>query len=179
MVFVNGEASRLPFDDDSFDFVYTRLMLMHNQDPESIIKEMNRVCRPGGSIVSVEIDDETMVFYPYAKELSVLIRAYIEYAEAKGTDRIMGRKLYGLYKSVGIEETKVIIQTSDYEGPYDDIPFSLKLAMGSDEGRHLVEAQLITEEQRIKSMHAIQQFCADPDRFYSGSFMYCVGRKRA
>lgn len=175
--FVRGEAFRLPFEDNSFDFVYTRLVLMHNQNPENIVREMKRVCKPDGTIISVEIDDETMVFYPFAYELSKLTKAYIEYAGRNGTDRIMGRKLFSIYKSVGIDNVRVITQTSDYEGPYDDVPFSLRLALGSNEGRQLVDANLITEEQRLDYISKIQAFSEDRNRFYSGSFMYCVGKK--
>ncbi|MCC2686111.1 MAG: ubiquinone biosynthesis methyltransferase UbiE [Paenibacillaceae bacterium] len=169
--------SRLPFEDESFDFVYTRLVLMHNSEPLNIVREMRRVCKPGGIVVCVEIDDETAFFYPYAMEFSQLIRANIEYALRRGTDRTMGRKLFGIYKSLGLSNVKVITQTSDYEGPYDDLPFSLRLAMGPDEAKHLVDAELITDEQRMDWMAKINKFCEDPNRFYSGSFMYCFGKK--
>lgn len=174
---IRGEASSLPFEDNSFDFVYTRLVLMHNPNPSKIIQEMIRVCKPNGIIMSVEIDDETMIFYPYAQEFSHLIRANIEYSLNKGMDRTMGRKLYSIYKSVGIENVKVIVQTSDYEGPFEEVPFPLRLAMGSNEGQHLVEMGLINESQRRDYVNKIKLFSTDEDRFYSGSFMYCVGTK--
>jgi len=175
--FVEGEATKLPFEDNTFDLVYIRLVLMHNPYPEHIISEMKRVCKPGGVMISVEIDDETMVFHPFSSELSHLIRANIAYAKQKGTDRIMGRKLFSLYKAVGIDDVNVITQTSDYNGAYDEMPFSLKLAVGNDEARHLIEAGLITEQQRVSYLDCIAEFCKDPNRFYSGSFMYCVGKK--
>jgi ubiquinone/menaquinone biosynthesis C-methylase UbiE len=173
----HGFAHQLPFEDNSFDFVYTRLVLMHNPDPELIIGEMKRVCKPNGVIIAVEIDDGTMVFHPHAEEFSHLVRAHIEYDRGNGTDRIIGRKLFGFFKNQEIENVKVIIQTSDYEGAYDDIPFSLRLGMGNDEGKHLVERDLITEEERLKLLWQIPDFCNRPDRYYSGSFMYCVGNK--
>lgn len=175
--FTRGEAALLPFEDNSFDFVYTRLVLMHNHIPERIIREMKRVCKPGGMIICVEVDDETMIFHPYSSEFSDLMRANIAYAAQNGCDRIIGRKLFSLYKAVNIQQVKVITQTSDYEGPYNDIPFPLQLAIGSDQAMHLVEAGLITEAQRIDILQKIKLFCSDPNRFYSGSFMYSIGKK--
>jgi ubiquinone/menaquinone biosynthesis C-methylase UbiE len=175
--FFRGEGFCLPFKNSSFDFVYTRLVLMHNKNPENIIHEMKRVCRPGGIIVSVEIDDGTILLYPFADEFSCLIRAYIEYSKICGMDRIIGRKLFSIYKSEGMKEVKAITQTSDYDGPYFDIPISLQMAIGSDNANYLVEAKLITEEQRSDYMYKLKIYRDDPNRYFTGSFIYCIGKK--
>lgn len=92
--YVQGNACNIQFSENTFDFVYTRLVLMHNPNPQEIIKEMVRVCKPAGIVCAVEIDDGTQVFHPFGWELSSLISAHIEYARIKGTDRTVGRKLY-------------------------------------------------------------------------------------
>jgi ubiquinone/menaquinone biosynthesis C-methylase UbiE len=46
-----GNAASLPFVDDSFDLVYSRLAFHHMADPAASIAEMKRVCRPGGRVV--------------------------------------------------------------------------------------------------------------------------------
>lgn len=174
---LQAEATALPYEDNTFDFVYTRLVLMHNQHPENIIQEMRRVCKPNGTIICVDVDDETMIFYPFAHEFSELIRANVQYSKMNGTDRLIGRKLFSLYKSVGIDDVKVITDTSDFTGFYDEIPFPLRLAMGRDQAKHLVQEQLITEDQRIDLVRKVEIFCQDANRFYSGSFFYCIGTK--
>lgn len=45
---LRGDATRLPFDDDSFDVVVTSEVLEHIQDDVSAIAEMVRVLKPGG-----------------------------------------------------------------------------------------------------------------------------------
>ena len=95
---VRSEGICLPFKDNSFDFVYTRLVLMHNKKPENIVHEMRRVRKPGGRILSVEVDEGTILLYPFADEFSHLVRANIEYARINGMDRIIGRKLYSIYR---------------------------------------------------------------------------------
>ena len=44
------DASRLPFDDDSFDLVFGHAVLHHLPDLDACFREMARVLRPGGSI---------------------------------------------------------------------------------------------------------------------------------
>lgn len=46
-----GNASRLPFLDASFDLVLCRASLHHFPDPRQPVAEMARVCRPGGRVV--------------------------------------------------------------------------------------------------------------------------------
>jgi ubiquinone/menaquinone biosynthesis C-methylase UbiE len=45
--FQQGDATDLPFDDKTFDFVFTRYCLMHLSNPVKAIREMLRVTKPG------------------------------------------------------------------------------------------------------------------------------------
>jgi len=54
-VFKEGSATRLPFDDDSFDISYWAFMLHWTADPKKAISEVVRVVRPGGLIFGSQI----------------------------------------------------------------------------------------------------------------------------
>ncbi len=45
-----GNASALPFLDDTYDLVLCRSALHHFRDPSRMVQEMARVCRPGGRV---------------------------------------------------------------------------------------------------------------------------------
>ncbi|MGH7780147.1 MAG: class I SAM-dependent methyltransferase [Candidatus Binataceae bacterium] len=45
-----GDADRLPFGDGEFDVVVCRFAVHHFDQPEKVIAEMARVCRPGGTV---------------------------------------------------------------------------------------------------------------------------------
>jgi SAM-dependent methyltransferase len=49
---LRGDATRLPFADDSFDVVITSEVLEHIQDDVTAIAEMVRVLRPGGTFAA-------------------------------------------------------------------------------------------------------------------------------
>jgi SAM-dependent methyltransferase len=46
-----GNAAALPFVDASFDLVFCRSALHHFRNPQATVREMARVCRPGGRVV--------------------------------------------------------------------------------------------------------------------------------
>ena len=49
--FQQGNAKKLPFDNDQFDLVYARLLLLHVPDFEEVANEMIRVTKPNGTIM--------------------------------------------------------------------------------------------------------------------------------
>lgn len=53
--FRNGNASEMPFGDNSFDFVICRAAFKNFSEPVSAIQEMHRVLRPGGKGVIIDL----------------------------------------------------------------------------------------------------------------------------
>jgi len=49
---VEGNAEKLPFEDESFDLVYSYKVLAHVPGIENAVREMARVLRPGGYMVA-------------------------------------------------------------------------------------------------------------------------------
>ena len=45
-----ADMRRLPFEDETFDYIYSHGVLHHSSEPEKAIREMFRVLRPGGRI---------------------------------------------------------------------------------------------------------------------------------
>ncbi len=45
-----SDAEELPFEDDFFDYVYSWGVLHHSPDTQKTIREVYRVCKPGGKI---------------------------------------------------------------------------------------------------------------------------------
>ena len=51
---VMGRAENLPFGDDCFDTVCVTFLLRYVNDPESTMREIVRVLKPGGRLLSLE-----------------------------------------------------------------------------------------------------------------------------
>ena len=54
-VFEEGDAEHLPYPNDSFDLVTSRIAMHHFQHPLGPAREMARVCLPGGQVAIIDI----------------------------------------------------------------------------------------------------------------------------
>ncbi|MGA2718467.1 MAG: ubiquinone/menaquinone biosynthesis methyltransferase [Candidatus Acidiferrales bacterium] len=81
---VCGDATRLPFADDSFDCVFIGYGLRNFPSLESALKEIERVTRPGGLLVTLDF------FLPANR---VFRRLYLGYLYAQGA--LWGTLLHG------------------------------------------------------------------------------------
>ena len=50
-----GDVGALPYADGTFDIVVTRFSMHHFLDPLAVLREMKRVCAPGGRVVTVDM----------------------------------------------------------------------------------------------------------------------------
>ncbi len=54
-----GRATELPFDSERFDAVVTRFSFHHFAEPAVCLREMQRVCKPQGTIMVMDVAPET------------------------------------------------------------------------------------------------------------------------
>jgi SAM-dependent methyltransferase len=151
--FQQGDAMRLPFEDGAFDFVFTRYLLTHLPQPETNIREMLRVARPGGTVMAIEPDASSQASYPHSwayERLPGLVTPL-------GLDVIIGRKLVALFRAAGAKHFRVEAFTAIEHG--DDTVRRLwrmtvqSMAAGI-QGRNAMSAaefdELIAEFQRVE-----------------------------
>lgn len=87
---INGNAMKLPFADDQFDYVTIGFGLRNVPDYMKVIKEMHRVVKPGGKVVCLETSQPTLIvwrqlFYFYFRFImpllgKLLVKSYKEYS---------------------------------------------------------------------------------------------------
>lgn len=63
--FVKGDATNLPFKDNSFDVILSTGLLEHFEDPKVVINEMVRVLKPGGIFYSDIVPKKFSLFRAY------------------------------------------------------------------------------------------------------------------
>jgi SAM-dependent methyltransferase len=81
-----GDALSLPFADDTFDVVHAHQVLQHLTDPIGALREMARVCRPGGWIAARDADYAAMAWHPELPELDEWRGLYRAAARANGAE---------------------------------------------------------------------------------------------
>ncbi|MGD6856938.1 demethylmenaquinone methyltransferase [Bacillus infantis] len=87
---IHGNAMELPFEDNSFDYVTIGFGLRNVPDYMQVLKEMNRVLKPGGMAVCLETSQPTMfgykqLYYAYFRYIMplfgrVFAKSYKEYS---------------------------------------------------------------------------------------------------
>lgn len=102
--FEAGDATRMPYPDETFDLVYVAAVLAHVPSATDILKEMVRVTKVGGKIAVLDQDFETAVLYPGDKQLT---RSVLNAAADYWSDGWMGRKLPSMFKHLGLTNITV------------------------------------------------------------------------
>ena len=61
--FVHHDAERLPFDDNSFDVVYSNGVLHHTPNTRQVVAEIKRVLRPGGKAIVMMYAEDSLHYW--------------------------------------------------------------------------------------------------------------------
>lgn len=92
---VVGDVHDLPLPNNSFDVVHAHQVLQHLADPVRALREMRRVCRPGGVIAVRDGDYTGFTWWPRLPELDRWLDLYRQAARANGGEPDAGRRLLG------------------------------------------------------------------------------------
>ncbi|MEV8531956.1 methyltransferase domain-containing protein [Streptomyces sp. NPDC051211] len=102
--FATADVHALDFPDDSFDVVHAHQVLQHVGDPVQALREMRRVCRPGGIVAARDADYAAMTWYPAAPALDEWLDLYRRVARANGGEPDAGRRLLSWARAAGFTE---------------------------------------------------------------------------
>ncbi|MEJ8660914.1 MULTISPECIES: class I SAM-dependent methyltransferase [Streptomyces] len=102
--FAVADVHALDFPDDSFDVVHAHQVLQHVGDPVLALREMRRVCRPGGIVAVRDSDYGAFAWYPEVPVLDDWLALYRRVARANGGEPDAGRRLYSWARRAGFTE---------------------------------------------------------------------------
>lgn len=112
--YVVGDVHDLPLPDDSFDVVHAHQVLQHVADPVAALREMIRVCRPGGTVAARDGDYSGFVWHPQSAGLDRWRDLYLHAARANGGEPDAGRRLLGWARAAGATEITASSSTWSY-----------------------------------------------------------------
>jgi SAM-dependent methyltransferase len=99
-----ADVFALPYGDDSFDVVHAHQVLQHLTDPARALREMARVCRPGGWVAARDADYAAMTWFPEVPALDDWRSLYRRVARANGAEPDAARRLRGWAQAAGFDD---------------------------------------------------------------------------
>lgn len=102
--FVIGDVYALDFPDDSFDIVHAHQVLQHLTDPVLALREMRRVCRPGGILAARDADYAAMTWYPADERLDDWLALYEQVARGNHAEPDAARHLLAWAHAAGLDD---------------------------------------------------------------------------
>jgi SAM-dependent methyltransferase len=103
---VHNDASNTGFIQESFDAVFTRLVLVNVPDPEAIVAEATRLVKPGGVVAFHEADFVAHLCEPPCDAWTTLLGAYMDLFDKAGIDLRVGRRVPGLMRDAGLVDVE-------------------------------------------------------------------------
>jgi SAM-dependent methyltransferase len=104
VTFQVADAMSLPYLDGSFDVVHAHQVLQHVPDPVGMLREMRRVCRPGGLVAARDSDYAAMSWHPAEAGLRDWLALYELTARASGGEPDAGRWLLAWAHAAGLQD---------------------------------------------------------------------------
>lgn len=101
--FATADVHRLDFPDDAFDVVHAHQVLQHVADPVQALREMRRVCMPGGIVAARDADYAGFIWFPRLPALDLWRDLYERAARANGGEPNAGRRLLSWALEAGFD----------------------------------------------------------------------------
>ncbi len=102
--FVTGDVEALDLPDDAFDVVHAHQVLQHVADPVTALREMRRVCAPGGIVAARDSDYGAFTWFPSLPELDEWLAVYVAVARSNRAEPDAGRRLLSWAHAAGLAD---------------------------------------------------------------------------
>ncbi len=105
-------SKKLKFPDNTFDFVFSKDMFECVSDKKLLVKEIHRILKPGGVVICINCDWDSVVYNGKNKELiSKTVHAYAVTKQPwmDDIDSWIGRRMYGIFNSSKLFDSSVSV----------------------------------------------------------------------
>src|SRR5690242_8374324 len=108
---VQGDATKMPFEPESFDSALLCWILEHVGSPARVLSEVRRVLAPGAPVVCNEVLNATFFIDPYSPDMLRYWMAFNDHQLELGGDPFVGAKLGNLLQSVGFRDVTTEVKS--------------------------------------------------------------------
>ncbi len=170
--FQKADLYELPFEDETFDFIYARLVFMHLEKPIRALESLQRVLKPGGRILIEDADRDCMFFEPAPPTFAKFWRNVQNGQRHHGGDPNVGRKLAPYMKMIGL--TDIQVEAQPIYGAQKEIEFLATTLLPS------LNSYLPLEDRKegAEAIADILEMAKDPRATFYHFWFAVSGRKK-
>ncbi len=148
-------------------------------DKALAVREMARICKPGGTILLQDLDGQLVWHFPEDPELQPATEKIVNYLAKTGFDPFVGRKLFSLCLGAKLTDVKVQIEPYHmYAGTIDEREFSnwkAKLDIALPQIQTALGSEILAGSFSEKFLNYLR----DPETFsYSNLFTVAATKPR-
>jgi SAM-dependent methyltransferase len=162
-----GVAEALPLTAEergSFDLAHARFVLEHVPNPLAVVREMVTAVRPGGRVVLVDDDHDTLRLWPECARFERAWRIYWQSYRDDGRDPLVGRRLAELLDIAGaapVRVTSVFYGAVSGEAIFDGVVENLAGVVGGA-GEALAARGRLSAAEMTDALAALQSWRREP-----------------
>ena len=104
---IQADARSTGLDANYFDIAHERLVLITLTSPQDVVAEMVRVARPGGWVITQNVDWISWACEPVHPAWDTLLDALVKAWRTTGMDPFTGRHMQGLLRSAGLADIAI------------------------------------------------------------------------
>jgi ubiquinone/menaquinone biosynthesis C-methylase UbiE/acyl carrier protein len=172
---VNGSIYETKLPDNSFDFVLTRLVIEHLEEPLKAFYELNRIIKPGGKLVIVSNDFAYhLMTYPVIPELDEMYDAYCRSRFSEGGNPMIGRQLPVYLENSNFDKINFEIVTAHSKISGDE---TFLKAENVNISKSLVDAGFLNRNTLANLVEKWFEMLKDPFHVFYRQLMVVSGEK--
>jgi ubiquinone/menaquinone biosynthesis C-methylase UbiE len=174
--FVEGSVMKMDFPDNSFDFVFVRLLFENLEDPVGAATEIKRVLRPGGKMVITDGDFALNVITdPYVPEGQAIREKMRQLKGSQGGNAMIGRRLWKIVKAAGFRDIGIDAMVA-HSGD-KDLQYFYPL-FNPDRVTPFVKQGILTAEEHDNLRIAVENYMNSEEPYFMRILLTVVGEKQ-
>lgn len=171
--FLHHDIMDPDFQPGMYDHAVFCFILEHLKDPKDAIMRVMKLVKPGGTITAIEGDHGSVCFHPESDLALRTIQCQVLLQSQAGGDACIGRKLYPLFVSAGLEKVlvtpRIVYADSGRPGLVDGFTRKTFIAMIEGVKEQALAAGLMTTDEWSKGIQDLYQ-SADKNGTFSYTF---------
>jgi len=179
VTFRQGDIFDLPFEDDSFDVVFSQTVLYHIANTEKALAEIKRVLRPGGLVALRDAITASLIVWPEEPLVREIYGLFGLGAQRSGGNPDVGRQLGTLLRSAGFEDVFFTLGFVQPERPEERVEYFSVLAdvIEGDLATLAVREGWSTAERLAEGAARLRGLANRPGSICAAAWGQAIGRK--